>query len=136
MIGSYGYFTDAEDNPLGPDDPIVVCALHRQDDAATILKEAHYIDADGHKWTIKPNQEFDGASIPRFFRRLWRPFQRRIRDISAFHDVYCKKKSESQWKTHQMYRTGAIALGVSKTTAWIHWAGIRMYCRCRYPLWK
>ena len=131
----FGYF-EIDGKKLGPDDPIILCYFHRRDIGATIVQDVTYVDSKGVSWYAEKNDEFNGASIPRFWRRLWTPYSPRLRDASLFHDIYCTLRCRPQKQTHYMYWEALRCLGVWETTADIQWFCIVWWCYFRYWNWK
>lgn len=92
-----------------------------------------FVDSNGVEWLAPRDSILDGSSIPRI---LWpfagSPFVGLHRVGSIPHDVYCKTKSRSHKRVHQMYEDACVLNGVSKRKAKILHRGIRI----GGPKWK
>ncbi len=135
-----GFFVDMNEYPnklvpLDQNTPVVLADMHRHDRGMTIRRRQIFIDSKGKVWQICPEDTFDGASIPRFFWRIWNPYQSVLRDAAAFHDVYCRIQLERQADVHRMFREIQRHCG-SFFIAWVSWFLVRAWCRIVRWNWK
>jgi len=90
-----------------------------------------FTDKLGYKWIARVGDEFDGASIPRFFWRIaGSPYCGKYREASIIHDVYCKTNRIDSILVHRVFHEMMIASGCSRWKAWcmfkaVSWFGPR-----------
>ena len=89
-------------------------------DHAVLLKDFHYIDAQGRTHTAKKGMITDGGSIPkRFWRRLTSPF-RQLLPAYLIHDHYCQHARDIPCgEKRRKLRKDADKL-LSEMISWIH----------------
>jgi len=81
-----------------------------------------FIDEWGYKWVAAVGDEFDGASIPRFFWRIaGSPYCGKYREASIIHDVYCKHRRIDSREVHKVFHKMMLASGCSRWKAWCMW---------------
>ncbi|HZP85261.1 MAG TPA: DUF1353 domain-containing protein [Burkholderiales bacterium] len=86
--------------------------------------EFRFADPNGLLWTVPPNQEVDGASIPQpFWSFIGGPFEGDYIKASVIHDYYCVMKTRTEHDTHRNFYYGMRAAGVSEWKAkFMYWA--------------
>lgn len=127
----FGYFLipGPEGKMVAPrdDTSIVAVACARKSRNDCILRKACYVDPDGEEWWIRPGDLTDGASIPRFFWRIWDPHTPQIREAAAFHDVWCVLGRRPSHIVHRMFYFALRTAGVGPVTAWLFWFAVRFF---------
>ncbi|TPI44758.1 DUF1353 domain-containing protein [Mesorhizobium sp. B2-9-1] len=87
-----------------------------------------FTDPNNLKWRVPRGELVDGASIP---WELWTivgdPFTGTYLDASIIHDYYCCSKIRNYYDTHEVFRRGMIAAGVSPEKAYLMWVGVRFF---------
>ena len=92
-----------------------------------IQEPIEFNDRRGCWWYAWPSDRINGASVPRFFWRVFPAYIGLYRRATVFHDVACEKKSEPSWKVHRMFYEAMRCDGVGPIQAWIMWAAVRMF---------
>ena len=87
-----------------------------------------FIDEWGYKWVAAVGDEFDGASIPRFFWRIaGSPYCGKYREASIIHDVYCKHRRIDSREVHKVFHKMMLASGCSRWKAWCMWKAVSWF---------
>jgi hypothetical protein len=83
-----------------------------------------YDDPNGLVWSVPPDVEVDGASIPQeFWSFIGGPFEGEYIRASVIHDYYCDVKTRTEHDTHRNFYYGMRAAGVEKWKAkFMYWA--------------
>jgi hypothetical protein len=83
-----------------------------------------FADPNGLMWTVPPNKEVDGASIPQaFWSIIGGPFEGAYIRASVIHDHYCDVKTRTEHDTHRNFYYGMRAAGVEDWQAkFMYWA--------------
>jgi len=86
--------------------------------------EFRFDDPNGLVWSVPPEQEVDGASIPQaFWSFIGGPFEGEYIKASVIHDYYCDTKTRTEHDTHRSFYYGMRAAGVEKWKAkFMYWA--------------
>lgn len=114
------YYGTFPNNPVGefmdgPDRPLF--KLH---------KEFVYSDPNQFLWSAPKDEIIDGASIPKFaWSMVGGPFSGNYFKASIIHDYFCCTKSRNYYDTHETFRRGMRASGVSKFKAYLMWVAVR-----------
>lgn len=93
----------------------------------TLVHGLTYHDPEGRTWHAPAGSVVNGASIPRFFWRLWAPYTGKYRKASVIHDVACDQQTRPSWQVHRMFYFACRACGVLSCQAWIMWAAVRLF---------
>lgn len=87
-----------------------------------------YEDPQGCWWVAPAGTLTNGASIPRFFWRIFgAPFTGLYRDIAAIHDAECVLQAEPWRDVHAMFYWGCRAGGCSALRSWLMWVAVRLF---------
>jgi len=86
--------------------------------------EFQFDDPNGLVWSVPPEVEVDGASIPQaFWSFIGGPFEGEYVRASVIHDYYCDIKTRTEHDTHRSFYYGMRAAGVEKWKAkFMYWA--------------
>ena len=90
-------------------------------------EDLQFTDAAGLQWTAPAGSIVNGASVPRFFWRLFPPLTGRYREASILHDVYCVNKSRPSPLVHAMFYEKMRHDGVACWKACCMWAAVRCF---------
>lgn len=110
-----------------------------------LAAQFRFIDPNGLLWSVPPQKEVDGASIPQaFWSFIGGPFEGAYIKASVIHDYYCDEKIRTAHDTHRSFYYGMRASGVEEWKAkFMYWAvetfgpnwkldkRVRLNLRCR-----
>lgn len=136
----YGFFADMEAwpdelRPAGEEDIILYAGFLRHERGIIVQKLAIFVDPQGRLWELKPGEYCNGISSPRILWRLIYPYAEKLREASAFHDVYCDSKMYSQRDTHRVFWQIMRANTTQPVIALAAWLCVTCFCRIRYWSW-
>jgi hypothetical protein len=137
----YGFFLDMKEwpnkiVPLGEEKIALYMGALRHERGMLIQRHQIFLDPEGYFWEIKPDDYFNGASVPRRYWFFVDPYCPKIRESTAFHDVYVKSRKYPQNITHRGFWYIQRANKVNKYVAWITWFCASIYCYFRYWSWR
>ena len=94
-----------------------------------ILREFSFVDSAGYRWTARPGEVVDGASIPEV---LWSkvvgtPFIGDYRRASVVHDVACNRHEKTSREVHRMFYEAMLEDGTSKERALLFYTAVRLF---------
>jgi hypothetical protein len=89
-----------------------------------LASEFRFADPNGLLWSVPPDKEVDGASIPQlFWSFIGGPFEGAYIKASVIHDHYCDVKIRTEHDTHRNFYYGMRASGVEEWKAkFMYWA--------------
>lgn len=89
-----------------------------------LAAEFRFLDPNGLLWSVPPDKEVDGASIPQaFWSFIGGPFEGAYIKASVIHDYYCDEKIRTEHDTHRNFYYGMRAAGVEDWKAkFMYWA--------------
>ncbi len=95
--------------------------------AMQLLESLRFVDARGQHWLAPADSAINGASVPRFFIRLFPAYVGKYRRATVIHDVYCTTKERPSRDVHRMFYEAMRCDGTNVVTAWLMWAAVRLF---------
>lgn len=95
--------------------------------AMTLTAPVAFTDARGQHWLAHVGSIINGASVPRFFIRLFPAYVGKYRRATVIHDVYCTTKERPSRDVHRMFYEAMRCDGTNIVTAWLMWLAVRVF---------
>jgi hypothetical protein len=92
-----------------------------------LLAPVTFRDWQGYSWRAYSGAIVNGASVPRFFWRLWPPCVGRYRRATVLHDVACEDRTRPSPDVHRMFYEAMRTDGTNLVTAWLMWLAVRVF---------
>lgn len=95
--------------------------------ALTIARRRFPLRPELYEWEVPAGYISNGASVPRFFWRLWPPLTGPWRVPAIIHDYHCEAKIHDSVAVHAMFYHAMRAYGTSETSSHALWAAVRAF---------
>src|SRR5574337_428272 len=94
-----------------------------------LLSEFTFVDSTKYRWTAKPGDIVDGASIPQIIwsQIVGTPFIGDYRRATVVHDVACDRREQTSKDAHRMFYEAMLADGTEPARALLFYAAVRLF---------
>lgn len=101
----------------------------QEDRRMEILRQFAFVDSTGYRWTARPGDVVDGASIPEvvWSNIVGTPFVGDYRRASVVHDVACDRREKTSKDAHRMFYEAMLADGVPQMRAQVFYTAVRLF---------
>lgn len=86
-----------------------------------------YIDPAGRAWRAPAGHLINGASVPRFFWRVFAPYVGPWRRASVIHDAACDLRQRPWREVHAAFYRACRADGTGPLAAFLLWLAVRLF---------